>query len=304
MNNRIHVIINGKRDFSQVAKNLKAILSSDDMILIYTFESYEKVLKILSEVLEKDEGYFEENSVYAKFNAYKRLNISIDTIKKFTIFAMPNNLFHKIPNAYNAALDFVNDTNVAKYVHIYADDVKCVNEDKLDFAKYEWYMETFDCPFITDPKVNANNYAFKKVSPRFVLVSQKLKTPLSFYQFEGKDHFIVDIDRFTERFDEHIYRLYMYEMVIRLCNKGIFKHMTFYPDPVIDVVFKRDDTIPYTVITDEIRKEFASDENYITNTLHEQLIPESSVDPIVAEHGKIIDAMNEYKTNNKDINNG
>jgi len=293
MKNRVNVIINGKRDINKVADNLKNIINSDDCTIIYTFVSEKEIKNVLSNITNKTESEISDMMTYSKFNEYKKSEFCNDFSKKFIIFKMPNLLFKKIPNAFNAALKFVDETEIARFVHFFCDDVKEINFEKYDPSLYEWYMTKFDCPFISDPKTNTGNFAFKKLAPRFVLVSQKLKHPISFYQFEGKEHFIIDRSLLKENFDEHLNRMYMTEYIIRLNKKGIIKHMTFYPDPFLETLFTRDCSMEYTLLTDDVKKQFESDDKYISDTLKVSIIPESSVDPIIEEHGRVIDTFDD-----------
>lgn len=291
MNNRINVVVNGRQDLPKVIENLRPLFDSEDKMLLYTFNTKGKVCKAFKSVLGKDDKYLNENMTYMKYDAYSGDIGDASKMHKFTVFAMPKNLLDTIPCSFNAALSFVDTLKAARFVHFFCDDLKFVNAEKYDPSRYEWYMTTFNCPFITDPKTNTDNFAFKKASPRFVLVSRRLQHPISFYQFEGKEHFIFDRDVLKENFDAHLYRMYMSEFVIRLCNKGILKHMTFYPDPFLELLLQRDTEMEYTPITDLTRKQLASDDKYISETLHEHVIPESSVDPIVEEHGSVIDGI-------------
>ena len=291
MDGRISVVVNGKRDLSKVVSNLKKLFESDGKVLLYTFSGEAKVREVLSSALGKDECDIAANMTFAKFNAYAKLNITADTAKKFTVLAMPNSLFRKIPCAFNAALKFVDDTKVARFVHFFCDDLKFNDAEKYEPSRYEWYMDKFGCPFLCDPKTTKSNYAFKKLSPRFVLVSKRLPFPISFYHFEGNEHFVIDRDAMKENFDEKISRLYMTEFIMRLHAKGFVKHMTFYPDPFLETILLRDDGMPHAAITDEVRKQLADDDRYISVTLDEHVVPESAVDPIIKEHGSVIDAL-------------
>ncbi len=291
MFDRINVVVNGKRDLVKVVANLKKIFESGDRVLLYTFSGEGVVKKVLAESLGVDESFVSENMTYAKFNAYGKLGITKKTAKRFTVFAMPNNLFRKIPCAFNAALKFVDDTDVARFVHFFCDDLKFKAPDKYDPSRYEWYMNTFNCPFLADPKTNKLNFSFKKLSPRFIIVSKKLKVPLSFYHFEGKDHFVFDRERLKENFDEKIDRLYMTEFLLRLVRIGISNHTTFYPDPFLETLLERDGDLSRTQGTDEIRKQLQDDDKYIFETLKYEIVPESAVDPIIEEHGRVIDTL-------------
>ena len=290
MNTRVNVILNGKRDLAKVLENLKPIVQSDDRILLYTKSEVGEVKKCFADVIGIAEDDFNEQCSYVKFNQYKKENYTDDKCKRISVMKMPNLLFDSISAALNSVLDFCDDVEIARFVHFFYDDVKLVDEKRYSPSKYEWYMDEFSEPFIIDAKLNKANFAFKKLSPRFIFLSSKIESPVSFYQFDGKDHFIIDRVNNHLRFDEGVKRLYMIEYIIRAHEAKIVKHFTFYPDPTLEMYFKRDESMPQMTATNELMEEYRHDDDYIRNTLKKFVTPESSVDPIISEMGGVIKA--------------
>lgn len=291
MEGRINVVVNGKRDLAKVVRNLKPLFESGDRVLLYTASGEETAKRTIASELVMSTETVADNMAFAKFNEYGKLGLNMETAPRFIVLAMPNGLFRKMPCAFNAALKFVDDTSIARFVHFFCDDLKFYDATKYDPRRYEWYMDTFKCPFLTDPKTSRTNYAFKKLSPRFILVSKRLPFPISFYHYEGREHFVVDRDAVKENFDENVNRMFVAEFVARLREKGLVRHMTFYPDPFLETIFMRDGEIDHTPIDEAVRKQYMDDDGYIYGTLKRRVVVEAAIDPLIAEHGSVIDAI-------------
>lgn len=287
MKQRVNVILNGKRELSTVIKNLKPLFESDDTLLLYTKSEKEALKSALNESgIVKSED-FDSNVSYDKFNEYKADDFK-DGSKRIIAIRIPQSLFKSIPHALNDILKFVDTTGIARFVHVFYDDLKITNTKEYGPDKYEWYMDEFDEPLIVDPKMNRANFSFAKLSPRFIYMTRILPSPVSFYQFEGRDHFIIDRSKCNIMFDEKMKRLYMIEYIIRAHANGFVKHLTFYPDPVIGQYIERDAELPITVGSNELMKEYQNDDKYIRETLKLSIAPESSVDPIIDYMTEII----------------
>lgn len=281
METRIYAVLNGKRDLSKVASNLKQLFTDGNKVLLYTKSELSEVKDVFEKVLGIEQQKFDESASYVKFNKYNADDFKDGKSKRIVVVRMPQSLFKSIPHALNSMIGFIKSTGIARFAHFFYDDLKIPSGVVYDPSAYEWYMDMFSEPFILDEKMNQANYSFKKLSPRFVFVSRELKSPVSFYQFEGKDHFVMDIENFSSNFNEKLKRLYMIEYIIRAHSEGFVKHMTFYPDPVIENTVVRDDGIPSAIATDEIMKEYSADDSYIRDTLKLAIKAESSVDPII-----------------------
>jgi len=281
---RITAILNCRQELPRVLKNLEKVFSANDKVLLVTKSEKSEVYSSIKEFLSVDDKWVDENVTYDRFNEVKYDEISkvVDSKRIFCIKA-PNSLYHTISTAYNDVLKFVDSTKVARFVHFFADDCKIVS-DSYDPTAYEWFMETFSEPFVMDSKLNSGNYAFKKYSPRFVFMSKTyLRQPISFVQYETKDHFVVDVENFKYRFDEKVKRLYIPELVHRLHKDGVIKHTSFYPDPVLEQWVKRDETLPFSKNIEEIVKDYSNDEKYLKETLKVAIAVENAVDPIINE---------------------
>jgi len=281
MENRVYVILNGKRDLSKVAENLKQLFNDGNTVLLYTKSELSEVKSVFEEKLEISQESFDAVATYVKFNEYNADDFKDGKSKKIVVVKMPQSLFKSIPHALNSIIKFATSTGIGRFVHFFYDDLKIPTGKTYDPSAYEWYMDMFNEPFVLDAKLNRANFSFKKLSPRFIFVSKELKSPVSFYQFEGKDHFIIDVEHFSSNFDEKLKRLYMIEYIIRAHSEGFVKHMTFYPDPVLEETVVRDTEIPSAVATEDIMKEYQSDDVYIRETLKLSIKAESSVDPII-----------------------
>lgn len=286
---RISVILNGKRELAKVLKNLEKVFSVNDKVLLLTKSEKSEVFSTIKEFLSVDDKWIDDNVTYDRFNAVNYDEISsIAQSKRIFCIRMPNSLYRTISTAYNDALNFIEKTNIARFAHFFADDCMIVS-DSYDPTVYEWFMSTFGEPFIMDSKMNNGNYAFRKYSPRFVFMSKTyLKQPISFVQFESKDHFIVDMENFRYRFDEKVKRLYIPELIYRLHKDGVVKHTSFYPDPVLEQWVKRDDTLECQKDINEMVKEYSVDEKYMKETLKISFNVENAVDPIINELVSVI----------------
>ena len=286
---RINFVLNGVRELDRVVDNLRQLFEFEDPMLLITKSEASVAKKILSEKLNLDDKWFEENAYCEKFN-----KVDYDEIKshprKLYLIKMPNSLYHSIPTAFNDGFKFVDSTSVARFIHVFADDCKIVSNN-YEPARYEWFMDNFSVPFVMDSKMNPGNYAFRKYSPRFIFMSnENLKSPISFAQFESKDHFIIDRDVLKMNFDEKVKRLYMPEFVMRLRSENVIKHTSFYPDPIIERWFERDNgQNPIGAKEMEERsKEYFKDEKYIKETLKSFILVENKVEPIISELVEVI----------------
>lgn len=293
MDKRIHIIMNGKTNLKTVLDNLGILLTGADKVLFYTISGESEFKREIQNYLKCSDESLATMVSYEPFNKYHAERYMDGMCPKIIGIKMPNSRFRSVSTALNHALEFVDKTKIAEYMHFFFDDIRIVNPDYSP-DMYEWYMDMFNVPILTDIKTNTGNYIFKKLVPRFIFVSNEhLKSPVSFYQYEGRDHFIINRNKCKMNFDEKIKRFYVTEYLVRAKSVGLINHLTFYPDPVMTAVVKRDENLPYTVFTEEIRKEFAKDEEYMKNILHECIVPESSVDPLVDEHSKVIKDISE-----------
>ena len=289
MKNRIYAILNGRQELSTVVRNLKQLFTDDCGVLLYTKSPLSEVQSVFESEGIVGEGQFGDMVSYTKFNEYKAEDFRDGKAAKYTVIRMPQSLFKTVPHALNHMMEFATSTGIARFVHFFFDDLKVADGKTYRPDGYEWYMDMFDEPFILDAKLNRANYAFNKLSPRFIFASKLLKSPVSFYQFEGRDHFIIDVTKFSARFDEHIKRLYMVEYVARAHANGIVKHPTFYPDPVLEATVVRDPALAQTPSTEEVMKEFHADDQYIRGTLKVALRAETSIDPIIDYMSAVIE---------------
>lgn len=299
---RINFILNGKIELSNVVDNLKKLFDSEDPILLISKSGIDEAKKIFFEKLGKDEKWFEDNVYTSKFNDVDYDMIKTSETKKIYLINTPNSLYRTISTAYNDGFKFVDNTGIAKFIHVFADDCKIVSEN-YNPSNYEWFMSTFSVPFIMDSKMNHGNYAFKKYSPRFVFMSKEnLPQPVSFAQYESKDHFIIDRDEMRLNFDEKVKRLYVPELVIRLKKEGLIKHTSFYPDPVLEQWVCRDDKLVNSVDANTLMKEYYDDEHYIKDTLKSSIEIENAVDPLIKEMVDVITTKlnNSSKTNDEE----
>lgn len=299
---RINFILNGKIELSNVVDNLKKLFDSEDPILLISKSGIDEAKKIFFEKLGKDEKWFEDNVYTSKFNDVDYDMIKTSETKKIYLINTPNSLYRTISTAYNDGFKFVDNTGIAKFIHVFADDCKIVSEN-YNPSNYEWFMATFSVPFIMDSKMNHGNYAFKKYSPRFVFMSKEnLPQPVSFAQYESKDHFIIDRDEMRLNFDEKVKRLYVPELVIRLKKEGLIKHTSFYPDPVLEQWVCRDDKLVNSVDANTLMKEYYDDEHYIKDTLKSSIEIENAVDPLIKEMVDVITTKlnNSSKTNDEE----
>lgn len=285
---RINFILNGKRELSGVVDNLKRLFESEDPMLLISKSGLDEAKNVFFEKLGKDEKWFDENVYHAKFNEVDYDKIKSYPTKKVYLIKTPNSLYHTISTAYNDGLKFVDSTGIARFVHVFADDCKIVSENYNPLS-YEWFMSNFSVPFVMDSKLNQGNYAFKKYSPRFVFMSREyLPQPVSFVQYESKDHFIVDRDEMKFNFDEKVKRLYVPELVIRLRKEGLLKHTSFYPDPVLEQWVKRDERCVASTDANTFIKEYSEDERYIKEVLKSSIAIENAVDPLIKEMVDVI----------------
>ena len=290
-NNRITVILNGRQELPKVLENLKAAVEGDGKVLLLTKSGEGEVADALKSALGVGDDWVKDSVTYDRFNKidYSSFEGSRGDRKIFCI-AMPNSLYRTISTGWNDALKFVRETNIARFVHFFADDCKIVSKG-YNPAAYEWYMSTFEEPFIMDSKLNQGNYAFKKYSPRFVFMSKTyLRRPISFVQFESKDHFVADMERMKLSFDEKVKRLYIPEFVYRLHKAGLIKHVSFYPDPVLEKWVGRDETMPADADFEAVVKEYSEDEKYLKGELGVSFQVENAVDPIINEMASVIKA--------------
>ena len=303
MNNRstrINFILNGRRELSEVIDNLKPLFLSTEPILLITKSNFGEAQKLFSEKLGYDDKWFSDNVYFEKFNIVDYDYIKANPVKRIYLIKAPNSLYHTISTAYNDGFKFVDKTGIARFIHVFADDCKIVSNN-YNPSTYEWFMDNFSVPFIMDSKQNRGNYAFRKYSPRFVFMSRKnLPYPVSFVQHESKDHFIIDRDNMKLDFDEKVKRLYVPELVIRLYKNGLIKHMSFYPDPVLEqwvdiCPSQLSETAAKTMMV-----EYSEDENYIKNVLKESLSIENAVDPIIREMTEVIDKKLSKNTDDKE----
>ena len=299
---RINFILNGKIELSNVVDNLKKLFDSEDPILLISKSGIDEAKKIFFEKLGKDEKWFKDNVYTSKFNDVDYDIIKTSETKKIYLINTPNSLYRTISTAYNDGFKFVDNTGIAKFIHVFADDCKIVSEN-YNPSNYEWFMATFSVPFIMDSKMNHGNYAFKKYSPRFVFMSKEnLPQPVSFAQYESKDHFIIDRDEMRLNFDEKVKRLYVPELVIRLKKEGLIKHTSFYPDPVLEQWVCRDDKLENSADANTLMKEYYDDEHYIKDTLKSSIEIENAVDPLIKEMVDVITTKlnNSSKTNDEE----
>lgn len=296
---RINFVLNGKRELSSVVDNLRKLFESEDPMLLISKSGLDEAKSVFSDKLGKDSKWFDENVYHAKFNEVDYDEIKSLPTKKVYLIKTPNSLYHTISTAYNDGLKFVDETGIARFVHVFADDCKIVSSNYNPSA-YEWFMSNFSVPFVMDSKLNQGNYAFKKYSPRFVFMSREyLPQPVSFVQYEAKDHFIVDRDNMKFNFDEKVKRLYVPELVIRLKKEGLVKHTSFYPDPVLELWVKRDEKLGTSTNVNTFIKEYSEDERYIKDVLKSSIAIENAVDPLIKEMVDVIKekfAKNEEKT--------
>lgn len=296
---RINFVLNGKRELSSVVDNLRKLFESEDPMLLISKSGLDEAKSVFSDKLGKDSKWFDENVYHAKFNEVDYDEIKSLSTKKVYLIKTPNSLYHTISTAYNDGLKFVDETGIARFVHVFADDCKIVSSNYNPSA-YEWFMSNFSVPFVMDSKLNQGNYAFKKYSPRFVFMSREyLPQPVSFVQYEAKDHFIVDRDNMKFNFDEKVKRLYVPELVIRLKKEGLVKHTSFYPDPVLELWVKRDEKLGTSTNVNTFIKEYSEDERYIKDVLKSSIAIENAVDPLIKEMVDVIKekfAKNEEKT--------
>jgi hypothetical protein len=305
MKNRANVIINGYTDLDKLTDNLNPIFKSNDPLIFLTAFPLSKVKSHFEQIgfitdVDSELVYIE------RFKEFKSVKLNETT--KLVVIQMPNNRFKTISGALNAVLRINNSMAFAKFLHFYSDDLKFVDNEAHSPVYvpniYEKFMDEFGESFIIDCKMNDNNYAFKRLSPRFVFCSQLIATPISFFQYEGKDHFVINSLSCTELFDENLNRMYMSEFIIRLHEKGVVKHLTFYPDPIPYKVVERDTTLPSNVKANIVLNEYQNDEQYIRETLKKAVTPEVSVDPLVQELSTIITTkMKNNIENLKETNN-
>lgn len=287
---RLNFILNGKRELASVVDNLNMLFKSDDPILLITKCSNEEAATVFKEKLGLDTKWFSDNVYCSKFNEIDYKSIIDNDIKKIYLIRTPNSLYRTISTAYNDGFKFVDKTGIARFIHVFADDCRIIS-DNYNPDTYEWFMDKFSVPFIMDSKLNQGNYAFKKYSPRFVFMSKEhLPQPVSFVQYESKDHFIVDRDNMKLNFDEKVKRLYVPELVIRLHKDGLVKHTSFYPDPVLDKWVEIDERLPAVNDIKTFMKEYSEDEKYIRDELKETISIENAVDPIIKEMADVINS--------------
>ena len=296
---RINVIVNGRQELGSVLSNLSPLVRGCDKVLLMTKSGSDEIKTELAKVLEKtlglENGTVEDHVKFVEFNKRGYTNIDISKSESGkenpTIFClkMPNSLYHTIPTALNDALRFVDDTSIARFIHFFTDDCKIIS-DSYHPEPYERFMDEFKEPFAMDSKTNQGNFAFKKYSPRFVFMSREhLEYPISFVQFEAKEHFIIDRDSMKYDFDEKVKRLYMTELLFRLHKAGIVKHPSFYPDPVLEQWVERDPNLPHSTDIAAIEAEYGEDDKYLRNELHVSMTVENAVDPIVKEMVAVIE---------------
>lgn len=299
MNKRINLILNGRHELSKVISNLRVLFESEDRVLFYTIYDNDSLKKAFSEELNITEENFINSVDYFDFDEIKLDEFDNSRIlKRIIVIKMPKSLFTTISMAYNHAFELVDKLELCEFIHAFTDDCKIISE-KYNPSEYEWFMETFEEPFVMDSKTNPGNFAFKKFSPRFVFISARyLNQPISYVQFESKEHFIMNRQKLKLNFDEKLKRLYISEFIMRLFKDGIIKHWSFYPDPILDTWIKRDDTLPFTNDLGKLTEEYGSDEKYLKGELKYEMRIENSVDPIVSELSKIIDIKLKKETDN------
>lgn len=288
-NSRMTVILNGRQDLPKVLMNLKKVFEGDGKVLLMTKSGETESRDAIKLVLAVDDGWVGEHVVYHRFNevSYEKASFEWKNVKVFCI-KIPNSLYRSIPTGYNDALKFARKTGISRFVHFFADDCRIVS-DSYDPSAYEWFMDTFDEPFVMDSKLNHGNYAFRKYSPRFVFMSKMhLPRPVSFVQYEAKDHFVVDLSKVGESFDEKLKRLYMPEFVHRLHGLGLVRHMSFYPDPVLEKWVERDSELPQFPDVEAMAREYSEDERYLKEGLGMKMAFENAVNPIIDEMAKVI----------------
>ena len=286
---RAHAILNAKAPLGRLVENLRPIFTSTDKdtaTILITKEPLDSAVAIL--------GSFgiPESTIYRITKITDYDSGPLEEGRRFVLVSMPNNLFHSLPKAYNWILELNSRKNIARYVHFFADDIRfCAGAgESYDPRSYERFSRRFNEPFVIDCKTNPANFAFRKMSPRFVFISSKLEAPISYYQYEAKEHFMVDTELVSDRFDENLQRMYITEMLIRLHERGVVRHLTFYPDPVIEPLVEQTDEFGHLVPMDVLAKEYESDRRHFALTLKKEVVAETSVDPIVAEVSAVLGA--------------
>lgn len=292
---RVNLILNGIHELRKVANNLKKIICSEDVLLLYTFESEDVVKNVLKDEIGYSDEYIAENMYYNIFNKYKASDFTI--FKRIIVLKIPNNKFKTKSAAFNSMFRFCDDIIHAKYLHVFCDDIK-IAEDDYSPLNYEEFMELFDENIYLDAKTNTGNYIFKQLVPRFIFVTKLLKSPICFYQYEGRDHFILNRDKIKIYFDEKIKHIYLVEFLIRLKKSNLIKHLTFFPDPFIKNTIIRDSSLPYSIKSPSIKEEYINDEVYIRDTLKEFIQPENDTNIIIKECMDIIEQKFKKETNN------
>ena len=289
---RITVILNARRDLEKVLRNLAPVFRPDDTVLLYTSAGRDSVKKAFSDALGIDCGDFSGDVGYVRFNEYRSSDYADGKAPSVIVMRMPNELFHTIPTALNHALEFVVRTDIARYVHFFYDDLVVCDADHYRPSEYEWFMEKYGEPFLADCKLNRQNFVFRRLVPRLVFMSSRLHDKLSFYNFEGRDHFIVDRTKVDIRFDERIRRFYMIEFLSRAHKAGIVGNVTWYPDPVFAETVKRDPSFEQRLVDEQVVAEVREDEKYMRDVLKFDMSPEPEVEPVLRRIVTCIDPEN------------
>lgn len=281
---RLYAIINGRQDIYNVLSNFAPLIrGGSGRMLFLTKSEPSEFRRAFAETMKMEECAVDSMVEFIQFNKNGYTAELLNADKTLYCIKMPNNLYHTIPTALNDVFRFVDGTGCARFIHFFTDDCKIVT-NSFDPSVYECFMDIFNEPFVMDSKTNKANFAFKKYSPRFVFMSRNnLSQPVSFAQFEAKEHFIVDRERMTFKFDDKVKRLYITELIFRLHKAGLVRHPSFYPDPVLEQWVERDETLPHTVDAKTLEKEYAEDDRYLRNELKVSLSVENAVDPLIKE---------------------
>lgn len=285
--NRINLILNGNQSLSKVLINLRNVICSNDISVIYTHEDKYGVSNALRDVYSMSEDEISSISYYEKFNQYKKHLFTGDNQKRLIFLRLPNLKFKTIPAAINSMLLFSDNVFDAHYCHYFSDDL--VFKEAYNPEKYEEFIELYGDRIYLNAKTHPGNFIFNRLVPRFIFSTEKIPFKFYFYQYEGKDHFVIDRKTCKLLFDENLKKLYIQEFVIRCKENGLISHTTFYPDFEVRDIVVRDEEFPHTLEYQEYQEMLNHDEKYFKVTLKKYITYENDVSDIITRCSKIVE---------------
>lgn len=283
---RINLILNGNQQIGKVLENLKQVICCSDISVVYTYEDKNAVHEALASVYGMSETDIDENTYYEKFNQYKKGMFTGDKQKRMIFLRLPNSKFKTISGAINSMMLFADNNFAPHYCHYFSDDI--IFKEEYNPGKYEYFIETYGDSIYLNAKTHPGNFLFNRLVPRFVFSTKKMPFNFYFYQYEGRDHFVIDRYKCKLLFDENLQKLYIPEFMIRCKEKGFISHTTFYPDFETKDIVVRDENLPHVLEYHKYQEMLSHDETYFKETIKKFIPFENDVSDIIERCTNIV----------------